>query len=418
MASAAECALTFTPIESALGGLLIGFSAATMLLCYGRVLGFSGILVQSAAPLVKAGLPALWRVSVLVGLVVGGVLSGAIPSTQFPARTVDVNEGIYILAGLAIGLGASVYANEGIELQHLRSNLGLPLTGAGPMSRQVGNGCTSGHGICGLGRLSPRSFISVCTFMASGLVTATVTIRVVGGVDCSAVTWIAWPPKLPSHPAALVLGAFAPMVVTLALVAAARAARGGNTPAVGAEAQRAFSLAWLLSELVPLSVGLTSGIGLVLAGMLEQNKVRGFLNMAGQWDPSLAFVMGAGATVSLAAHQLARRWPQPLLLDEYAYPTTCEFGADKEGRVARRCDPSLIGGSLVFGVGWGMLGICPGPSIVGLAVPLVAASQGDAWAAGAPWRFPLFFVASLLGLLVGELGVKRDRKRQVVAAMQ
>ena len=367
---APECLLTFTPIESAIGGLLIGCSAAIMLLCYGRVLGFSGILVQSAAPLFAAKPPALWRVSMLLGLVLGGGICGAIPAGGFPAPTIESNEGVYILAGLAVGFGAS-----------------------------VGNGCTSGHGICGLGRLSPRSFISVCTFMAAGLATSIIAIRGVANVDCSGVSWIAWPPAVPSHPAALLLGAFLPLLTTLALVAAATMSIRAERKLVRATkaddgAPRRLSLAWLLSELVPLCVGITSGIGLVQAGMLQQHKVRGFLNLAGQWDPSLGFVMGAGATVSLAAHRLAARWPQPFLLDAYAYPITCEFGQDpllaaKGGGRGRRFDPSLLGGSLLFGCGWGMLGICPGPSIVGLAAPIVAAAQGDAWAAGAPWRFPL-----------------------------
>ena len=142
-----ECHLTFTPIESSLGGLLIGLSAAVLLLCYGRVLGFSGILAQSTIPFASAKLPAMWRLLLVLGLVVGGIICTAIPASGFPYATIDVNEGIYVLGGVAVGLGAS-----------------------------VGNGCTSGHGICGLGRLSPRSFVAVMTFMASAFVTAIVTI--------------------------------------------------------------------------------------------------------------------------------------------------------------------------------------------------------------------------------------------------
>ena len=387
-----ECHLTFTPIESSLGGLLIGLSAAVLLLCYGRVLGFSGILAQSTIPFASAKLPAMWRLLLVLGLVVGGIICTAIPASGFPYATIDVNEGIYVLGGVAVGLGAS-----------------------------VGNGCTSGHGICGLGRLSPRSFVAVMTFMASAFVTAIVTIYGVGGVRCSHVSWIAWPPTVPSQPAALLLAALVPAAATLCLVVAATfAARGG------AATTRGCTLATLLAQLIPLAVGITSGIGLVLAGMLNQHKVRGFLNLTGQWDPSLAFVMGAGAGVSLVAHRVANRMGKPLLLDEFAYPPSREFGTDgtvscparqqgddkvavtggtrREGSSRRggRADPQLIGGAIIFGIGWGITGICPGPSIVGLSSPIVALAQGDASAYGAPWRFPVFLLASTIGLAVGE----------------
>ncbi len=132
-------------------------------------------------------------------------------------------------------------------------------------------------------------------------------------------------------------------------------------------------------------------------------QVRGFLNVLGPWDPSLACVMGAGAGLSLMAHQLAQRhervrsaWSGPWLAGAYAYPLTCEFGTAGKGR-APLCDGRLLGGALLFGFGWGAVGICPGPSIVGLASPLVGGAVP-----GEPWRFPLFVLASLVGMELAE----------------
>ena len=125
-------------------------------------------------------------------------------------------------------------------------------------------------------------------------------------------------------------------------------------------------------------------------------QVRGFLNLLGVWDPSLAFVMGSGATISLAAHLYAKSAlaSGPLLAPQWAYPVTCEFGTDGKARglKERLLDPKLLGGALLFGLGWGALGICPGPSVVGLGSPILG---GDA--PGDPWRFPVFVAASVLG---------------------
>ncbi len=126
------------------------------------------------------------------------------------------------------------------------------------------------------------------------------------------------------------------------------------------------------------------------------SQVRGFLNLGGVWDPSLACVMASGAGLSLAAHTYAKAQlgSGPLLAEKYAYPITCEFGTDGKGRIA---DPRLLIGAVLFGVGWGGVGICPGPSIVGLASPLVGgAAPGD------PWRFPVFVAASIGGMELAE----------------
>jgi uncharacterized membrane protein YedE/YeeE len=104
--------------------------------------------------------------------------------------------------------------------------------------------------------------------------------------------------------------------------------------------------------LISLVCGLIFGVGLIISQMSNPAKVIGFLDISGQWDPSLAFVMGGAVAVFTIAYRLALRRHAPLF--------------DKSFRVPEktRLDKPLIIGSLLFGVGWGFAGFCPGPAIV------------------------------------------------------
>ena len=103
-------------------------------------------------------------------------------------------------------------------------------------------------------------------------------------------------------------------------------------------------------------VGLVFGLGLLLSGMTEPGKVQGFLDLAGAWDPSLAFVMGGAVLVGLGAFALARRRTQTFLGGALQLP--------KSGEIDRR----LLVGALLFGAGWGLAGFCPGPALVTAAM--------------------------------------------------
>jgi uncharacterized membrane protein YedE/YeeE len=103
------------------------------------------------------------------------------------------------------------------------------------------------------------------------------------------------------------------------------------------------------------AVGLVFGLGLMLAGMTNPGKVIGFLDLAGPWDPSLAFVMGGAIAVGALAFALARRRTVAFLGGAMHLPT------------ARDIDRRLVLGSLGFGAGWGLAGFCPGPAVVALA---------------------------------------------------
>ena len=101
----------------------------------------------------------------------------------------------------------------------------------------------------------------------------------------------------------------------------------------------------------PFLVGLLFGIGLCLAGMTNASKVLAFLDLGGAWDPSLAFVMGGAIAVAFVAFRVAAGRAASLSGEPFHLPP------------ARTIDTRLIGGLLLFGVGWGLVGLCPGPAI-------------------------------------------------------
>jgi uncharacterized membrane protein YedE/YeeE len=103
-----------------------------------------------------------------------------------------------------------------------------------------------------------------------------------------------------------------------------------------------------------LLVGLIFGLGLCLSGMSEPSKILGFLDLAGAWDPSLAFVMGGAIAIAAPAFALARRRGVNWLGGDIDLPKT------------RALDAPLALGALTFGVGWGLAGVCPAPGIVGV----------------------------------------------------
>ncbi|XXF10839.1 YeeE/YedE family protein [Pseudomonas sp. D1-3] len=127
-----------------------------------------------------------------------------------------------------------------------------------------------------------------------------------------------------------------------------------------------------MTKLSAFLAGLIFGLGLLLAGMANPAKVLAFLDVAGAWDPSLALVMaGAIAVVAIPMNWAGKR-------------KRSLSGAPMQLPIKREVDASLIGGSLLFGVGWGIAGVCPGPAVVLLLV--------------GPWQAGLFLSAMLAGL--------------------
>lgn len=106
---------------------------------------------------------------------------------------------------------------------------------------------------------------------------------------------------------------------------------------------------------VALFSGLLFGLGLVVSGMANPAKVIGFLDVAGDWDPTLAFVLGGALLVTIPAFRLILARTRPVLAEEFDLPKK------------KSLDVRLLGGSALFGVGWGLGGFCPGPAVTALA---------------------------------------------------
>jgi uncharacterized membrane protein YedE/YeeE len=108
--------------------------------------------------------------------------------------------------------------------------------------------------------------------------------------------------------------------------------------------------------------GLLFGAGLLISGMTQPEKVIGFLDIFGAWDATLAFVMAGAVAVTSAGFALARRRGAPVLTAQSLWPTRSDI------------DAPLVGGAVSFGIGWGLIGLCPGPALVnlaGLSLPVI-----------------------------------------------
>jgi uncharacterized protein len=152
-----------------------------------------------------------------------------------------------------------------------------------------------------------------------------------------------------------------------------------------------------MSGVVAFLLGLLFGAGLLVSGMTDPGRVTGFLDVAGRWDPSLAFVMGGAVAVAAPLFLIARKRARPLI------------GATFETPERESADLRLLGGAAVFGVGWGLAGLCPGPALVVLGLDPLAV-----------WPFALSMAVGLgIGRAVSGEGGRRRRgqghKRAVAA---
>eukprot|EP00472_Partenskyella_glossopodia_P013098 CAMPEP_0197524718 /NCGR_PEP_ID=MMETSP1318-20131121/9295_1 /TAXON_ID=552666 /ORGANISM="Partenskyella glossopodia, Strain RCC365" /LENGTH=328 /DNA_ID=CAMNT_0043077717 /DNA_START=45 /DNA_END=1031 /DNA_ORIENTATION=+ len=194
----------------------------------------------------------------------------------------------------------------------------------------IGHGCTSGHGLCGLSRFSKRSLVAVCTFFGTALVTATSVYPVMKN------EWI------PSKTQPNGIAGVDIFYYTTGL-GAVLAAYGATKIDV-------------LKSISTLVCSVTFALGLCISGMTKPTKIHYFLALYPEiWDPSLAFVMGGGVAVGVALWPAIQRWNKPLAASHFDLPTKTEF------------EWGLVSGGVIFGLGWALSGLCPGPAIVALA---------------------------------------------------
>ncbi len=137
-----------------------------------------------------------------------------------------------------------------------------------------------------------------------------------------------------------------------------------------------------MQRVIEFMLGLTFGLGLLISGMTDPGKVQGFLDLAGTWDPSLAFVMGGGVMVGLLGFGMAKKKVISFSGSPFHWPEMTQI------------DRPLILGSLMFGMGWGLAGFCPGPALVTMA------SGND--------KALVFVLAMLVGMVLFDRFKKRD----------
>ncbi len=294
------------------GGILISFSTSFNLLFKGRITGMSGIFYG----LISFN-EVLWRFSLIIGMIwtsslfryASGKSSWFFDSSLENLKNLSL--GGYAVSGYLVGLGT-----------------------------KMANGCTSGHGVCGLPRLSKRSFVSVVIFCSFGIGVATMRYHLNFLYQTESII-IA--DELNSEffhmiflicISALIFLFFLFMIIKNNL-----------------EDIRDF--------LISFFTGGIFALGLVISGMNRRKKVINFLTANDDWDPSLLFVLFSAVILNLIFFQLIKKYKkQPVFANKFSFSsnTTIDF--------------RLITGSAIFGIGWGIGGLCPGPLFVSFFIYL------------------------------------------------
>jgi uncharacterized membrane protein YedE/YeeE len=247
--------VNFTPITAFTGGLIIGLAVVIFFLLNGRLVGISGI----ASNALTSKDNKLDNILFLIGLIIGPIIYSFF-SNQSVNITISNSYIVMIFAGLLVGVGT-----------------------------RISGGCTSGHGISGIGRFSLRSIIATVSFMVVGIITV-----LINNLN--------------------------------------------------------------MNRIASLVSGIVFGLGLTISEMINPAKVLGFLDLFGNWDPSLMFVMIGALVVSSPMFHLIKKKEKPIFAEKFNYSNN------------KVIDNKLVIGSALFGAGWGLGGLCPGPAISSIAL--------------------------------------------------
>lgn len=369
----------FSPVTGIIGGSLIGLSAATLLLFNGDILGASGMMSSFVlAPRKTLTDPSHhWKLAFVAAF----SLTARIYVTMID-RDALKDERLGYSSGLPI-------------VSHLGYILGGFFVGFGT---RLGNGCTTGHGICGLARRSARSLTAVLAFMTTGILAAS---------GCSA-TCPFHPYLRDSYesvandlPTDFTIG----MGTVIASLAAGAALPGflRKAPHENATEAEKDDHHNNMRKIIPAIFSASFfSLGLVISQMTISSKIYGFLNVKGlkdgTWDPTLACVMGGGLAVSFVSYQ----WVKGLNFFKNSNALECPLSQKSSIGcfnipTNKIIDTKLIIGEAIFGLGWGIAGLCPGPAIF-----LACAGYPNVLLR---W-WPSFFVGSFLAEKLKSLSVK------------
>ena len=293
------------------GGALIAVSSSLNYIFFGKITGLSGYLSYVLG--FKFGPIFHLRLCFLVGMVTvvdlyynfsGRYMWGL----EVLDKEEDINIVSWILGGLLIGIGV-----------------------------RWGGGCTSGHGVCGLPRYSKRSLIAVCTFMSTGIATASINAAI-GPL----------PPELKFDQNSKYFYSILPRIVLSLYQLTALAY-------ILYYLFKSRSRVQQLSPIAYFTLGCILGMGLLISGMCRRQKILHFLALNKDWDPSLGFVMVSAVGINLVTFQYIIRRKSAILAEEIDLPDTY-------------IDKGIFLGPAMFGVGWGLTGLCPGPALTNITV--------------------------------------------------
>lgn len=300
------------------GGLLIGLSSTLYLLFTGRIAGISGIiegLVTWDPDTIH------FKAAFIAGLIHGVSILSRLTGIDF-RQSVDPHLNnlpiiVVFLSGLLVGFGT-----------------------------RLGNGCTSGHGVCGLPRKSGRSFVNVMTFFLTAIVVATVYGSASGRNS-------RFPVPDPLLNQSKVWYVFQYIVSSFAFFIGL----------ILLKVSHSYSPNNWRDSLITYGCAAIFSMGLCISGMSKPSKVVNFLAIGPHWDYSLLFVLASAVGFNLISfHLIKEKVERPLITqiwkedhpeENYSFPT-----------VSNKIDLHLIFGGFVFGLGWGLSGICPGPAVL------------------------------------------------------
>lgn len=292
-----------TILEASIGGALIAFATCINLYYNGKVTGMSGMMYRN---IFMDHDNNSW--GMMLGLIFVGSLHFFLgTSTQWwiinPAESTTSGLSYYgfIIGGFCVGLGT-----------------------------KLGNGCTSGHGVCGMPRFSKRSWIAVPTFMATAVLTANLLAHY-GILDYTPGT----------IPISIQVRKILNLVLLTVLVFLIATLYAKSTEGIDRQ-----------QYLVSLATGLVFGVGLIISQMSEREVIRSFLTFDSRWNYALLIVFCGAVGVNLIFFNIILSKDKPALNEKFEIPTN------------NTIDWRLLVGSALFGVGWGICGVCPGPLLV------------------------------------------------------
>eukprot|EP00871_Galdieria_phlegrea_P001368 jgi/Galph1/2231/GphlegSOOS_G870.1 len=299
-----------TAIDGAIGGLSIGLGVAVNAVMLGRVTGISGIV----GGMFQLDSGWSWRAAFLTGFTIGAqILRRAFPEVLSDKVNI-ISPWKLVVGGLMIGFGT-----------------------------RLGSGCTSGHGLCGIGRGSRRSVMNtIIAFSSAALVNFATESYSIALSDSGAVQNIF---AVNFDAMRTFFSALKPVFMGLiGVIFVSVKGLGRNQPVVNK----------ILPPIVGAYAGYLFSIGLGYSGMTLPQKILSFLSFRSEiWDPSLMFVFGSGLLLSAASFYLLKQERyKPILHAENYIPTRSDI------------DWRLVVGGILFGSGWGMVGLCPGPALV------------------------------------------------------